>query len=130
MQFHMIKANYLIQAYNKREKWEGFSVEPGQTASKKNLQNAIKSYAPDVNPEEIVLFCNANIMGSGKKGFLITERAIYGTIGNQISKDRDCKCQDKSANPFFLRCTGLLSPEKRFHFRNPPSHQTYRMRKP
>jgi|GEM_PF-3019923 len=42
----------------------------------KKLEKAIKSYAQDLNPDQVFVLWDSTILGSGKKGFLITEEAF------------------------------------------------------
>ena len=43
----------------------------------KKLKKAIKSYAGDISPEQALAMWDSTVFGSGKKGFIITERVFY-----------------------------------------------------
>lgn len=43
----------------------------------KKLTKAIKSYAKDMLPEQALAMWDSTVFGSGKKGFIITERIFY-----------------------------------------------------
>jgi hypothetical protein len=43
----------------------------------KKLKKAIDSYATDITPEHVLAMWDSTVFGSGKKGFLITERVFY-----------------------------------------------------
>jgi len=43
----------------------------------KKLQKAIRSYAKDLSPDHVLALWDSTILGSGKKGFLITEKVFY-----------------------------------------------------
>lgn len=43
----------------------------------KKLQKAIKSYASGLNPDQALVMWDSTVFGSGKKGFIITEKVFY-----------------------------------------------------
>ena len=48
----------------------------------KQIQNAIKSYAPGVKPEDVIALLDRTLFGSAKDGFLLTRTHMYGDMLN------------------------------------------------
>lgn len=57
----------------------------------KQLDNAVKRIAPDISKEDIIAFMDTTVMDSGKNGFILTEKGIYGLgEGKTIWTKRQC----------------------------------------
>lgn len=44
----------------------------------KKLLNALKAYAPNIKPEEVMLLYDGTVFGGSREGFLLTKDCIYG----------------------------------------------------
>ncbi len=55
----------------------GWRLKPAAQVKKKALENAISLYAAEAKDEHIYAFMDNTIMGKGKAGFLLTDRAVY-----------------------------------------------------
>jgi len=57
-------------------KGKGIHVAP--SIPDKKLNNAILSYAPDVDPDKVVLLHDDTVFGSAAEGLIVTEDGLYG----------------------------------------------------
>ena len=56
---------------------ENFETYVKPDIPEKKLKKAIKSYAQEVNQEQVVALCDLTLFGSAKVGFLITPAGFY-----------------------------------------------------
>lgn len=56
-----------------------YSFKTPAQLKEKVIANAIKSYATDCRVEDVVGIMDTTILGSGKTGFLISKKALYGS---------------------------------------------------
>ena len=56
---------------------ENFETYVKPNIPEKKLNNAIRTYAKDVNKDQVVALCDLTLFGSGKVGFLLTPAGFY-----------------------------------------------------
>ncbi len=65
---------------------------PASAAPAKMIRNAISSYAQEISPEEVLAIFDATVLGSGKKGFVVTKDYIYTNhLLNSLKAGRNAK---------------------------------------
>lgn len=67
----------LIEEYTLQENKEILSFYVGNSIPHAKLLNAIKSYAQDISPCEVIYLFDATVFGNAKKGLIITPTSIY-----------------------------------------------------
>jgi hypothetical protein len=64
-----------VRSYSSKFPETGFLTTPG--ISQKKIRNAIKSYAPDVNENDVLFLLDTTVFGSAKNGLLLTSDTLY-----------------------------------------------------
>lgn len=62
------------------------SIFTFKTLKPQIAENAIKSYAHDLNPEDIVVLCDLSLIGKGKKGLIFSTEGFYSSEMNTFNK--------------------------------------------
>lgn len=62
----------VLRKYN-----DNSSVYIGVKVPEKKLNSAIKTYVANIDPSKILVFVDTTLFGSGKEGFIVTDKNIY-----------------------------------------------------
>ena len=104
-----MEKNFIEQAVKNYKHERAFFFQLTQNLKTKQLQNAVKHIAPKEKVENIVAFMDTTLIGSGKKGIVLTKDTLYfndilevkgNSYRKSINLERLCKVKSSDERSF------------------------------